>query len=199
MSKETNKCCEQGQSIGFDFYRSDDYGHDRCKDSGVFAPVCCPGVFRVPRGRNIVEIVRGKGIIASVEEPHEPENGEEEVEIPEEEDKEAEFSFSIYKEHGKTYGEICIVDYEGKVKIQSKKLECFHSDYTSKLVAIFHLDSEEEGSSRELTVYARAKVCNLLPKFYAYSAPLCGEEILIGGDVVQGDIEFLKEKSGDSH
>ena len=182
----------------------DDMKKDCCCSSssmcnGVFAPVCCNGVCTVSRMPHRVDIVLGAGMFENEAEPEEPEEpGEpvdpEDPEEPEPEKANAQFKIRIFKEFSRYKGELLIADHENGILIHSEKLECFHSDFRTKMVAIFHIPEGPTTGSYELTVYASPAYCTLPAKFHAFSAPLCGEGIFIGGNVSVGDIMICKDK-----
>ena len=180
----------------------DDMKRDCCCSSSSmcnFKPVCCNGICPVPRMPHKVDVVLGAGMFENEAEPEEPEEpGEpvdpEDPEEPEPEKANAQFKIRIFKEFSRYKGELLIADHENGILIHSEKLECFHSDFRTKMVAIFHIPEGPTTGAYELTVYASPAYCTIPAKFHAFSAPLCGEGIFIGGNVSVGDIMICKDK-----
>lgn len=172
-----------------DHINNEDHTMGGC--SGVFSPVCCPGVCNVPRKRHKVDVVVGFGTFDNeVESPE-----EEKVavgECPERGD--IEFNLNIFKEFGKYQGEVCIIDFEAHQKIHSKTLVCIKSDFVKELVAVFRVEPVDGGSHYFLTVSARPQLCESKAKFFAYAAPLCNTPVNLGGTLKTGEIVFVKQE-----
>ena len=56
-----------------------------------------------------------------------------------------------------------------------------------------------EHTSREFTVYAKNKDCNSPAAMYVYSAPLFGEEIRVGSELKQGELNIYPDMSSHEH
>lgn len=181
---------------------SNDKTSDDTKSSSdsSFYPVCSNSICVVPRMDKTTIILKGKGRIDNGEvEPEEPEVPEV-PEDPAEENGNIEFNLFIGKKFSKCVGEICLVDYDNEVFISSKNLKCFFKSSAFKAVAIFQVENLN-GSTREIAVFINTPICGIPASLFVYAPPIFGqEELLLGGSVIEGTIEFIAaEENDDMH
>lgn len=184
--------------------------------NSVFGPICEPEVCDIPRFPHSQDLVVGNGTICGNQACFSEETTEEntfdkkpdyECETDcehgcydEETDclKQYRFTIHIYREFTAHLGEFVLYDGLGKLILSSNKLECYHAPTENNMVAIFHVVLED-GTSREIIIYAKNKTCESLAALYVYSAPLFDTEIKIGSALLQGELNIYPDKMGHDH
>lgn len=190
----------------------------------VFGPICEPEVCDIPRFPHTQDLVVGNGTICgdqecSCEEVPDETSLEEEITQRSEtnrciddsdrcengcQDEETDctkqyrFTIHIRREFTTHLGEFALYDGLGKLIVRSEKLECYHSPTKDTMVAIFHV-ALDNGTSREVTIYAKNKICESPAALYVYSAPLFDAEIRVGSELLQGELNIFSDKVSQEH
>lgn len=106
--------------------------------------------------------------------------------------EEVEFKINIYTTNGRYEGEIYIVDYDVRMKINSNNLLYFDNECNRKAVAIFSVLSDDESCTYNIVTSMSPISCETGTKanFFAYAAPILNIGINIGGPLASGEIIF---------
>lgn len=110
---------------------------------------------------------------------------------------EVEFNIDVYKKGNNYQGELYIVSYDTRKKINSNKLIYYQQIGNEEAICIFcvyyHVGCTV--CSYELVVSMSPTDCQVgsLGSFYGYAAPICNEGVNIGGTLTSGEIIFYEQ------
>ena len=103
---------------------------------------------------------------------------------------EVEFSLNIYQTDSYYYGEIFLVDYDTRRKINSNHLIYFQQSSESQMICIFRIECENSNCTYQVIVSVSPTNCSTLANgmFYAYVPPIYNQGLNIGGVLKTGEV-----------
>lgn len=101
-----------------------------------------------------------------------------------------EFSLNIYQKEGYYYGEVYLVDYDSRRKINSNQLIYFNESSLAQIICIFCVESPNYNCTYQLIVSVSPSNCGVLANgmFFAYVPAIYNQELNIGGLLKTGEI-----------
>lgn len=115
------------------------------------------------------------------------------------EQAEVEFTINVYNEDRNYEGEVYIVCYDTRKKINSNQLMLYQEIEDEEIICIFCINYPNgcKTCSYELIVSMRPTNCSTHSKgeFYAYSAPIYNSGVNIGGALETGEIDLSRRES----
>lgn len=105
---------------------------------------------------------------------------------------EVEFTLNVYRNNRIYEGEIYIVNYTTKMKVNSNNLIYFDQSSEMEVICIFEVESGNGSCSYELIVSASPSNCtmNCNGKLYAYVPAIYNTGLNIGGNLETGQIDL---------
>lgn len=108
---------------------------------------------------------------------------------------EVEFSLNIYKKGNEYQGEVYIVNYDTRRKVNSNELIYYHEHEGDYVLCVFYVRARALSSNcccpcnYELTMHLTPSGCNS-GSLFAYAAPIYNDGMNIGGPLSSGEINF---------
>ncbi len=103
---------------------------------------------------------------------------------------EVEFTLNVYRKGNSYKGEIYIVNYDTRKKINSNQLIYYQDHDGAYILCIFLVEPTSGSCYYELVVNLTPGGCNTAGTMYAYVAPIYNEGLNVGGTLTEGDIVF---------
>lgn len=106
------------------------------------------------------------------------------------EGSEVEFSLNIYQTDSYYYGEVYLVDYDSRRKVNSNQLIYFNESSLAQIICIFCVESPNYNCTYEMIVSVSPSNCSPLANgmFFAYVPAIYNQELNIGGVLKTGEI-----------
>lgn len=103
---------------------------------------------------------------------------------------EVEFSLNVYQTDSYYYGEICLVDYDSRRKVNSNQLVYFQESSMAQIICIFSVESPNNNCTYQLIVSVSPTNCNTLANgmFFAYVPPIYNQGLNVGGVLKTGEV-----------
>lgn len=103
---------------------------------------------------------------------------------------EVEFSLNIYQTDDYYCGEIYLVDYDTRRKVNSNHLIYFEQSSMSQILCIFCVECENNNCTYQLVVSVSPTNCNTLANgmFFAYVPPIYNQGLNVGGVLKTGEV-----------
>lgn len=103
---------------------------------------------------------------------------------------EVEFSLNIYQTDGFYCGEVYLVDYDTRRKLNSNQLVYFQQCSMAQIICIFNVESFNHNCTYQLIISVSPSNCSPLANgmFFAYVPAIYNQELNIGGLLKTGEI-----------
>lgn len=103
---------------------------------------------------------------------------------------EVEFTLNIYRRGNHYKGEVYIVNYDTRKKINSNQLIYYQDHDGAYVLCIFSVTPTNGGCSYELIINLTPCGCGTTGRMYAYVAPIYNQGLNVGGTLTEGEIIF---------
>ena len=103
---------------------------------------------------------------------------------------EVEFSLNIYQTDSYYCGEVYLVDYDNRRKVNSNQLVYFEQSSMAQMICIFRVESVTNNCTYQLIVSVSPTNCSTLSNgmFYAYVPPIYNQGLNVGGVLKTGEV-----------
>lgn len=110
---------------------------------------------------------------------------------------EVEFSLNIYQTERYYCGEVYVVDYDTRRKVNSNQLVYFEQSSMSQIICIFSVECENNNCTYQLIVSVSPTNCDTLSNgmFYAYVPPIYNQGLNVGGILKTGEVTIFGSRS----
>lgn len=105
---------------------------------------------------------------------------------------EVEFTLNIYRRGSDYTGEVYIVNYDTRRKVNSNQLIYYQNHDNAYVLCIFCVVADNSNCNYELSINLTPGGCTTSGSMYAYVAPIAGQGLNVGGALVQGEINFCE-------